>query len=153
MKKTPVGTLRGIAGALRRAAGTPASPWQPQPPYLALRDVDPRPLAGQAGVVAVWHLGVRPRWLRIAGGTDLAVLVGALQAQAALRTARAHGGVYLAWAVLEPAVIAAATASLVAQLRPALQTPVLAGELVAGALPPTPFPLPPGTRDVARGAG
>jgi hypothetical protein len=116
-------------------------------PYPRLATLDAKGVAGQAGVYAVWHLGVRPRWLRVGGGADLGLLIPSLQHHPDLRAMEIHGGVFVAWAAVQVAEIPGAVASLAAQVAPVLQGPVLAGEVAPGALPVSPFPLPPGTRN------
>lgn len=132
----------GLADIFKAATALVTSPWRPvDARYPALTGFDAGALAGQSGVLALWHLGVRPAWLRVVGGPDLAVLVRAAQADAEIRTAEAHGGVYLAWAPLAVPAVAGAAASLAVQLGLGKSSPP------EGAAP---FPLPPGTRVPAK---
>ena len=132
----------GLSTLIKAATAAVTQPWRPSnAQYPALAGFDAGAMAGQSGVVALWHLGVRPAWLRVVGGADLAVLVRAAQADLEIRAAEAHGGVYVAWALLVPPAVPAAVASLTLQLG------------LGKALPPegaAPFPLPPGTRVPAK---
>ncbi len=132
----------GLADIFKAATALVAPQWRPvDARYPALTGFDVGALAGQSGVLALWHLGVRPAWLRVAGGPDLAVLVRVAQADAVIRAAEAHGGVYLAWAPLAAPAVPNAVASLTVQLG------------LGKASPPEgapPFPLPPGTRVPAK---
>jgi hypothetical protein len=133
-------------GEMLRKIAPAASPWQPAgAPYPALAQLDVKPLKGQAGIYALWHLGVRPRWLRVGGAADLGAALTRAKDAADLRAAEAHGGVYAAWAPLAVGDIPAVLGTLAAALRPVLQDLVLAGEIAAGKPGPD-FPLPPGTR-------
>ena len=131
-----------LSAIFKAATALVASPWRPlHAQYPALAPFDAGTLAGQSGVVALWHLGVRPRWLKVMGGADLAALVRAAQADVDIRNAEVHGGVYLAWAPLAAPATTGAVASLTLQLG------------LGKAVPPegaAPFPLPPGTRVPAK---
>jgi hypothetical protein len=134
-----------LSKLIKAATAAVTPPWRPlNAQYPALAGFDAASVGGQSGVIAVWHLGVRPAWLRIAGGADLSALVRAAQADGDLRAAEAHGGVYLAWAPVAPPAVAGAVASLTVQLG------------LGKAAPPdgtAPFPLPPGSRVPAKMGG
>ena len=139
MKTRLGGFLSGFA--------TASSPWRPRgQAYPALQAFDLKNVAGQSGVYAVWHLGVRPRWLRFGGAADLGVALSRLRALPQIEAEIVHDGVYLAWAPMAVADIPAALSSLNAALRPYLQTLDLPGEIKAVAKADTAFPLPPGTQ-------
>ncbi len=131
-----------LSKLIKAATAAVTPPWRPlNAQYPALAGFDAASVAGQSGVIAVWHLGVRPAWLRVAGGADVSALVRAAQADGEIRTAEAHGGVYLAWAPMALPAVAGAVASLTAQLE------------LGKASPPegaAPFPLPPGSRVPAK---
>jgi hypothetical protein len=130
-----------IAGA-QPAAG----PWVPMATYPRLLTLDPvaAGLVRQSGVYACWHLGVRPRWLRVGGGADVGVLLQRLQKHDLIAACDAHGGVFVAWALVRPAAIGPAVGSLAVQLSPAFQYLMIEGEVSSGG-GDSPFPLPPNT--------
>jgi hypothetical protein len=119
-------------------------PWSAAP-YPRLLTLDPAAsgLARQSGVYACWHLGVRPRWLRVGGGADLGALLRCLQMHDLIAACEANGGVFVAWALLPPHDIASAAGALAEQLGPAFQHIAIEGEM----MPSTGgfFPLPPDT--------
>jgi len=124
-----------------------ASLWHPQDvPYPRLLQLDLRARGpGQrAGVYLVWHLGVRPRWLRAGGAANLDAALRALTRRPEIASSDANGGVFVAWAFLTLEQIPAAVGSLAARLRPALQRLVQRDEMGAGATSDV-FPLPPGS--------
>ncbi len=135
----------GLSGLLRGLAPA-ASPWKPAgQPYPSLQTFDVKTLAGQAGVYAAWHLGVRPRWLRVGGAADLGAALTKLRALPEVQAAITHDGVYFAWAT-GVADIPTALASLNAALQPYLHSLDLAGEIKAAAKVDKAFPLPPGSQ-------
>jgi hypothetical protein len=146
----PKAPRAGLAGRALRFIGGRAetSPWLPKDaayPALAALDVARAGLQRQAGLYACWHLGVRPRWIRVGGHADLAVGLAQLQQRREIAGFDIHGGVYVAWAPVPRAALAGAVAFLAGQLAPLLQGLTIAGE-VAPAATATAFPLPPGTR-------
>lgn len=139
MKTRLGGFLSGFA--------TEVSPWRPRgQPYPALQSFDLKPVTGQSGLYAIWHLGVRPRWLRFGGAADLGAALTRVRALPEVEAAVAHDGVYLAWTPLPVAEIPAALASLNTMLRPYLYALDVAGEIKAAARPGAAFPLPPGSQ-------
>jgi hypothetical protein len=124
------------------------APWRPATgPYPALGAMDPAALGLDkiSGLLAVWHLGVRPQWLKVAACADLGACVRAAQATPAIVSYAANGGIYAAWAPLPPAALAGPLVYLIGELKPTLQATVLAGELAAKpGLKPQAFALPPG---------
>lgn len=142
-----------VAGKLKslvRQFAAPANPWRPDHhayPLLAMFEPAVAGLAGLPGLMAVWHLGVRPQWLKVAASADLAVSIAAAARAGAITSYRPNGGVYLAWAPLarSPA-LPGHTVHLARLLSPRLQALRLEAELtVAADTPPQPFPAPPGT--------
>lgn len=127
------------------------TPWQPaDAAYPSLFDTGSFASAvkGKSGLYALWHLGVRPQWLRVAAGTDLAACLAA--AAAALKDSpfRGNGGIFTAWAFADPGRCPGIVVYLRARLRPALGDPTLAGEIAWKGVPaPVVFPLPPGTTE------
>ena len=140
--------LKSLVDKLRPVEA-PASPWRPTGvPYPLLATLDPASagLAKVAGIIAIWHLGVRPQWLKIAATKDISItLRSAVQARAIL-SYRPNGGVYVAWAPLPVTDLRGQAQHLRDHLKPLLQATRLEAEidavtdkmLVA-------FPFPPGT--------
>ena len=130
-----------------RTTDAAASPWFPRDaPYPLLVTFDPVMVQPVAGIAAVWHLGVRPQWLKIAAAANLQVLIRSAAQNAAIISYRPNGGVYLAWAPLPANQMHGAAAHLIGRLKPALQTVRLHGEvdIPADAKHAT-IPDPPGT--------
>ena len=148
-KPTRKTKVRGLVGRVARlmSGDGDSGPWLPQgKPYPRLLDLDPTAagLVGQSGLYVCWHLGVRPRWIRAGGAFNLGGALSSLRQAEAVVAHDVHGGLYVAWALLPRPAVAAAAGALAAQLVPACQSLVLAGET-----PPvetdTVFPLPPGS--------
>jgi hypothetical protein len=141
----------GLIGRVSSLIAGPAQPWTPDPPYPSIFDLGAqrRELAGKGGVYVLWHLGVRPRWLRAGHSIDLAASLAGLADLAPIMSCRPNGGVFVAWSVVNPDQRAGIVRYLAERLRPALQELAVAGESAAGEIPPVPYPLPPGTQDVA----
>lgn len=140
--------LKSLMGSF--TARPPAtSPWQPsrQPyPMLVGFDASGAGLSGIAGLVAIWHLGVRPQWLKVAAVTNLALAIQSAASTAALVSYKPNGGVYVAWAPLQPNALLSPAQYVVAAIKPLLQALPLASErMVPADIKPTDFPLPPGT--------
>ncbi|MSO98484.1 MAG: hypothetical protein EXR11_09745 [Rhodospirillaceae bacterium] len=140
--------LKSLIGSLT-AAPTATSPWQPpgQPyPMLVGFDAAGAGLSGTAGLVAIWHLGVRPQWLKVAAVTNLALAIQSAANTAAIVSYKPNGGVYVAWAALQPAALLGPAQHVIATLKPVLQALPLASERAVPAdIKPTDFPLPPET--------
>ena len=137
------GLMRRLLTGAREKEPDP-SVWHPQGiPYPRLLEFNIRANGPgpRSGVYLLWHLGVRPRWLRAAGAIDLAAALTAASRESEVVAADANGGVFVAWAYLPVASIPSAAGSLAAQLKPALQDFARAGE-IAGAATDEVFPLP-----------
>ncbi|MHB1207682.1 MAG: hypothetical protein ACYCZX_19115 [Rhodospirillaceae bacterium] len=103
-------------------------------------------LDGKGGVYALWHLGVRPQWLRIGAGADLLGCLRALPAVPQVAAYRGNGGLFVAWTFPEAARAPGIILHLQARLEPVLQYLAVAGEAVLDpAVAPVAFPSPPGT--------
>lgn len=130
--------------------------WQP------LEDLYPRleaiehflgRLRAVSGVYVIWHLGVRPRWLRVAATADLETALAAAKADSVIAELVVHGGVFVSWFPCAPAEALSHQAYLVARLEPMFRH-VTAGDLVAqGPIQPRPCPLPPDGPQPAIGGG
>lgn len=141
---------RGLAGrAMRFLTGrAEASPWLPKNaayPALTTLDVARTGLQRQSGLYACWHLGVRPRWIKVGAHADLALALAQLRERREITSFDIHGGVYVAWALAPREALAGTVAFLAEQLTPVLQGLTIAGEALPAATA-TEFPLPPGTR-------
>ena len=105
-------------------------------------------LEGKAGVYAVWHLGVRPQWLRAGGTANLLDSLRTAAAAPQIAAYRGNGGVFVAWTFAEAARLPGIVLHLQARLAPALQYLTFPGETLADmAGTPVTFPLPPGTTE------
>mgnify|MGYP006273607545 CR=1 FL=1 len=135
---------------LERIKGKPADTWLPgegaYPSLFALGDHGAA-LKGKSGVFAIWHLGVRPQWLRVGACADLSVCLKAAAEALKASPFRGNGGLYVAWVTMPPARCPGIVTYLRARLRPALQEAVAGEATWAGAPAPTAFALPPGTTE------
>ena len=137
--------LRGITAA----SPAPAVQWQPVgAPYPRLLGFDAVTLDGKSGLYAVWHLGVRPQWLRAGLTVDLGAAVRQLVETPWIKTHQANAGIFLAWAFVAPAQGPGFARDLVVRLKPAFQgepfsldAPLDDGVALASC------PLPPGTQE------
>lgn len=118
--------------------------------YPSLFDLGPHAAAlkAKSGVFALWHLGVRPQWLRVGAAGDLgACLQGAAEALKA-SPFRGNGGLYAAWVFMPTARCPGIVMHLRTRLKPVLQATPLPGEVAWAGIPvPVQFPLPPGTSE------
>jgi len=129
--------------------------WQPHGapyPRLLATDLPAAALQGKTGVYAIWHLGVRPQWLRIRAASDLAAALFAAKSVEPILAYQPNGGLYVAWMLAPVGRAPGLAATLIAELRPMIQEPVLAGDLPGKAEPLACQP-PPGTEQPALGAG
>lgn len=132
-------------------APAPPSPWRPNDkpyPILASFEPDAAGLKNVSGLFAVWHLGVRPQWLKVAACADLSLAIRAAISAPAIAAYKPNGGVYVAWAALPktPALLNHAQ-HLIVVLKPLLQETRLEGELITPPeTKPLDFSLPPGTQ-------
>lgn len=146
MKKIGFGKLlRGIA------ATPPSSPVQWQPvgaPYPRLLGFNATMLDGRPGLYAIWHLGVRPQWLRVGHAADLGAAVRQLAEASWVKTHETNAGLFLAWAFLPTAQGAGYVRDLVARLKPAFQSaPIFADASLDEGTQRVSCPLPPGTSE------
>jgi hypothetical protein len=125
--------------------------WQPADRfYPSLFDLasSVRDLKGKQGVYLVWHLGVRPRWLRAGQARDLGQSFGTLAAADAFISCRVHGGVFASWCFAPAEQRPGIVRFLAERLEPALQTFVVPGEPHDETAAAIAFSFPPGTRDL-----
>ncbi|MBL8628704.1 MAG: hypothetical protein JNM81_03680 [Rhodospirillaceae bacterium] len=133
--------VRGLAGS-----SAPSSPWQPVgQPYPLLTTFEAAPLNNVPGLVAFWHLGVRPQWLKVALVQNLGLAIAKAAATPAIMSYRPNGDVYLAWArSIQPAQAKHVIEALQPVLKIKLDTEIdNLGDAKAD------FPLPPGTGDLS----
>lgn len=140
-----------VAGKLKslvKQFTAPPNPWRPDhQPYPILATFEPVGLKGVSGLLAVWHLGVRPQWLKVAAVADLASGILSAAKAPAIVSYAPNGGVYVAWAPLpKTAPLAGHAAHLTQVLSPLLQATPLETELtVVSEAQPVEISLPPGT--------
>lgn len=149
MRKQP-GVFDKVATALARRRVMPDVSWLPTGrAYPRLIGFDAHELAGRSGLYLLWHLGVRPRWLRAAYSIDLGLAASSLAGVPELIDVERHDGPFLCWS-FSPASDAAGLVSFLAQrLNPALQDVALACDLpIDRKAPAIECPLPAGTEDV-----
>lgn len=142
MKKVSLGKL--VGGLL--AGKESASPWRPEDLYPRLLGLDVSNLKGRQGIYAVWHLGVRPQWLRVGGGADLAATLTGLAAVPWIAQHQNNAGVFVAWAFVTPVQLPGMVRFLAEKLSPAFQNEFYEGDLVVDpAVAPVTIMLPPET--------
>ena len=145
------GFLKRIAGAVVPPQG-PDAPvvWQPAAGrYPRLLSYEARALSGRAGLYLLWHLGVRPQWLRAGYSNDLGAAVALLAGDPEIAAFAAHDGPFFAWCMCPPARAPGLINDLIHRLHPVLQDRVFPCD--AALLPKAPMvpcPLPAGTREI-----
>jgi hypothetical protein len=141
-------TLKSLAAKLV-AQQTPLSPWRPVGAvYPALQSLEPAAhgLMATPGLIAIWHLGVRPQWLRVAAVTNLEVALKAAGQVTAITSYKPNGGVYVAWALTAMPAGLGHAVFLMGRFQPVLQGQALPTEIPVGEnTKPMEFPFPPGT--------
>ena len=153
MKNKAPGVFERIAGALASGRDrTAAVIWQPEDArYPRLLPFDPRPLAGRSGLYLLWHLGVRPQWLRVGFSLDLGEAIKLLANTPAITAFGANDGPFLSWCFCAEGGAAGVVNFLAGQLKPVLQDQMLACDhAVNFAAAPVPCALPAGTKDIQR---
>jgi hypothetical protein len=146
------GVFGRLAGALAAAPDQrPGLIWQPSGGhYPRLLLFDPRALAGRSGLYLLWHLGVRPQWLRAGFSTDLGATVRLLAATSAVVDYGPNDGPFLSWSYCAAESASGLVNFLADRLRPVLQDQALACEFaVDPAAPAVSCPLPAGTKDIS----
>jgi hypothetical protein len=125
--------------------------WQPRSQeYPRLTEFDPgaEGLGDSGGVFAIWHLGVRPQWLKVGVSKNLAETFDALAEQDEVVVYDRNRGVFAAWACSSPEQWAGQVKFMTQRLEPALQHLNIAAELsIAEGTALCECPLPPGTAD------
>ncbi len=153
MKDKVPGVFKRFAGALApaRDKGT-AMVWSPAGGnYPRLMHFDSRELARQPGLYLLWHLGVRPQWLRAGFSTDLGAAVRLLAATPEIVDFAPNDGPFLSWSFCATEGASGLVNFLTGRLKPVLQHQALACDLpIDPAVPAVPCALPAGTKDISK---
>ena len=125
--------------------GKESNLWLPNDrPYPRLTEAD---APAREGIYAVWHLGVRPQWLRVGATTDLGAAFRTLEQTPWIVTHQGNAGIYVAWGFPPATQYAGMVRHLTETLTPAFQGEVLMQDLALDAVAPAIVcALPPGTR-------
>lgn len=151
MKDKAAGVFKRIAGAIAPGRGNPLGvTWLPDSAlYPRLLSFDPQLLAGRPGLYLLWHLGVRPQWMRVGFAKDLGAASAHLSKTPEIAAFIPHDGPFLSWAFCTPDAAPGLVNFLVSRLNPALQDLVLVCDtIIDPAAAPTACALPPGTKDI-----
>jgi len=128
----------------------PLLAWQPAErayPRLVGLDLAVHGVRSQAGIYVVWHLGVRPRWLRAGVSNNLGTTFEVLAHARWIQLHQDNAGVFVAWAFPPQHASMGMVRFLTEKLQPAFQNEVLPDDISIGAdVVPVTCPLPPGTR-------
>ena len=144
-------TLSKLVGSILAIKDPGALPiWHPvDQPYPRLLDFDPAAagLLYQDGIYAIWHLGVRPQWLRVGATANLGGAFGEIARATWIGAFHGNKGVFIAWAMPPPDQCAGIARFLAAKLQPAFQRESFPGDRsLDHAVQPIAWPLPPGTQ-------
>lgn len=144
--------LSKLVGELRaKVGGAPVHFWQPaDKPYPNIAALDPaaEDLFEKSGIYALWHLGVRPQWLRVGVSANLGTTLTALAKESWVIAHGKNRGVYAAWAWAPPEQGMGVVRFLIDKLQPAFQDGAYPDErAVEPAVAPVTCVLPPGTRE------
>lgn len=127
------GIFQRLVGALAPIAHDVV--WQPERGnYPRLLTLDARDLAGRSGLYALWHLGVRPQWLRVAYAADLAVAMSMLAETAEITAFSPHDGPFVSWCFCPVAEASGRVRFLAALLSPVVQDVALTCDVLADPL-------------------
>jgi hypothetical protein len=150
MKRRVLGVFKPIAGA--RVAGREKTlvEWQPAGRnFPRLAGVQVQELAGRSGLYLLWHLGVRPRWVRAGFTLDLGAAVTFLAKTSDVLAFEPHEGPYFSWSLCLPGEAAGFVNFLAARLNPVLQHQRLACDMILDtSAPAISCALPAGTKEV-----
>lgn len=149
MTDKPPGVFKRIAGALTpERAATLKITWQPDAMrYPRLLSLDSQTLAGRSGLYVLWHLGVRPQWLKVGFAKDLGAAAAHLSKTPEIAAFIPHDGPFLSWAFCAPEAAPGLVNFLTSRLNPVLQGLVLVCDVsVDPVAAPVTCPLPPGTK-------
>ncbi len=142
---------RAVASVRSRTESKVETFWHPGDqiyPRLVEMDFAGHGLVGKGGIFALWHLGVRPQWLKVGGSRNLAETLSAFSQHDDVLTYDRNRGVFAAWAFSQPEKWEGQIKFLAEQLNPSLQMLSTASEIELGnEITPSACPLPPGTED------
>ncbi len=143
--------FRRLAGALAPARRDIV--WQPEGQcYPRLLTFDGQELTGRSGLYAVWHLGVRPQWLRVGFATDLAAAISVLAKTPEIAAFAPHDGPFVSWCFGTAAEASGRVRYLAERLLPVAQGLLLRCDVVVDpSRAATPCALPAGTTDIPPG--
>jgi len=130
VKGKPPGMLKRLVGALSTAREGTLNGWQPAgQSYPRLDKIDLQVLTGHSGLFALWHLGVRPQWLRVGFAPDLGQAVDEISSHPEIAEFDAHGGLYMSWYFCPAEAASGLVNYLAPRLQPALQALALDSEM------------------------
>jgi hypothetical protein len=94
--------------------------------FFRLNYLDPEAeqLSGASGVFVIWHGGVRPSWVYVDGGDDLATSLHAIVGNEDVMSFEVNGGLFVTWALIRPECLEGVLAHLIRALRPRIPPPV-----------------------------
>jgi hypothetical protein len=141
VKRAPFSKVLGGLRALQQ-------PWLPaDQKYPRLLSLDPALPGAKEGIYAVWHLGVRPQWLRVGATANLGASLSSLAKMPWIIGHDGNAGIFVAWAYPLKDQQVAIVRFLAETLKPAYQDHNFAPDVTFDPkIVPRPFPLPPGTR-------
>jgi len=144
------GVLKRIAGVLGAREKDAGHSWEwDNGSYPRLLSFAPARLAGRAGIYVLWHLGVRPQWLRVGYASDLGAAIAVLAATPSIEAYGVHDGPFFSWRLCGPEDAAGLVKSLAGRLNPVLQAEALACDAPLDPLAaPATCDLPSGTKDI-----
>lgn len=128
-------------------AAPAAAGWQPIGlPYPRLSEIDfvVAGLTGASGLYAIWHLGVRPQWLKLAATQDLGRAMIAARADPVIGGFQSNGGLYVAWLKEPPGIAVSHEVFLTSELRPLFRHRHEFDLAIPQQTPAFACPLPPG---------
>ena len=145
MRKVSFGKL--VRGILATGQASPLQ-WQPEGGiYPRLNEFGAGGLGGRGGLYAVWHLGVRPQWLRVGITADLGAAAMQLKQAPWVKAHEGNAGIYIAWASPVPAQGSGFARFLAETLKPAFQHVAFSADQALDAeTSAISCPLPPGTQ-------
>ena len=142
---------RAVASVRPKAASETESFWCPGDhiyPRLLELDFAAHGLEGKSGIFALWHLGVRPQWLKIGGSHTLGEALSAYSRHEDILSYDRNRGVFVAWAYSHPENWEGQINFLAEHLKPSLQALRTTSEIDVGEkTEPLLCPLPPGTEE------
>jgi hypothetical protein len=142
--------FKRIAGAFSGREKDTDAPWEwDNGRYPRLLSFDPARLGGRSGIYVLWHLGVRPQWLRVGYASDLGATTAALAVTPSIMAYSVHDGPFFSWRFCRPEDAAGMVKFLAGRLNPVLQSEGLTCDAQFDPTAvPVPCDLPSGTKDI-----